>query len=138
MHKKPDLDDDDTTPPTYDDAEDYKATKMLRSGRMSLELWFVTATGRGEQIFPIADKRRMEPPGDPAREVAYIYFSGVRVDLHGVHLRKVLKDICTHRCTEIHEIRPGQKRPPAGQPVVERIVIGDMTKPLPGQDGAAR
>jgi hypothetical protein len=31
-------DEDDTTPPAYDDGEEYKATKMLRVGRMALEL----------------------------------------------------------------------------------------------------
>jgi hypothetical protein len=122
---------DDTTPPAYDDDEEYKATKMLRVGRMALELWFVKADGKGEQIFPLADMRRMEPPSDPQKEVAYMYFSGVRVELHGSHLRQVLKDICTHRCTELHEIRPGQKRPPAGQPVIERIYFGDLTRAKP-------
>src|ERR1700684_4017726 len=123
-------DDEDEKPPVYDDAEEYHATKKLRVGRQSFEIWFVTKDGRGEGIFPISDKRRMEPPDDPQREVAYIFFSGIRVELHGECLRQVLKDIATHRCSEVHEIRPGQKRPPKGEPVIDRIFIGDMTRPL--------
>jgi hypothetical protein len=126
---------DDDLPPSYDDAEEYKATKMLRTGRMSPELWFVTADGKGECIFPIADKRLMEPPDDPSNEIAYIHFSGIRVALYGYNLRQVLKDICTHRCTEIRQIRPGQKRPTDGAAIIDRIVFGDLSKPRRKEGG---
>jgi hypothetical protein len=127
--KKQEETDEDVAPPRYDDAEEYRATKMLTgAGRVAYELWFVTATGKGELIVPIADKRIMEPPDDPHNEVAYIYFSSVSVAIHGQHLRRVLKDICTHRCLELRQIRPGQPRPAPGMPVIERFVFTDPTK----------
>ncbi len=129
--------DEDDKAPVYDDREEYRATKMLTTARLAYELWFVKADGKGEVIFPISDKRRMEPPDDPEKEVAYIYFSGVRVELHGESLRQTLKDIATHRCSEVREIRPGQPRPPKGQPVIDRIFIGDLTKPVRKSGGKA-
>jgi hypothetical protein len=122
--------DDDDTPPGDEPAEIYQATGPKRGGGGVQFLWFVTADKSRDQIFPIADIRRMEPPDKPA-EVAYIHFSGITVVLSGTNLRRVLHRIAMHRCVSVHEWRPDQKRPAKGEPVIERIDFVDLTKGVP-------
>jgi hypothetical protein len=109
-------------------SEEYKATEARRGGGRGEFLWFVTQDRKRDQIFPVADIRRMEPPDDPAREIAYIHLSGVSVVLAGTNLRRVLHRIMLNRCSALYEFRPGQQRPAKGEPVIERMEFLDMTK----------
>lgn len=128
MSNSPLMSDDDDTPPGSGKAEEYHATERGRIGGRAEFLWFVTGDRKRDQIFPLADIRRMEPPENPGTEVAYIHLSGITVVLHGVHLRRVLHRITTHCCAALYEFRPRQKRPGGGEPVIERMDFLDMTK----------
>ncbi|MBS0445095.1 MAG: hypothetical protein JSR59_03995 [Proteobacteria bacterium] len=114
--------------PGEKDTHAYVATEGRRGGGRGEFLWFVTADGKRDQILPIADIRRMEPPDNTEREVAVIHFSGISVALTGANLRRVLHRIVLHRCSVLYEARAGQRKPPAGEPVIERIEFADLTK----------
>ena len=121
---------EDDIPPGDDEAEAYYAIGPKRGGGSVQFLWFVTADRTRDQIFPLSDIRRMEPPDKPA-EVAYIHFSGVTAVIEGANLRRVLHRIAMHRCVSLHELRPGQAPPPAGEPVIRRIEFLDLTRAVP-------
>ena len=125
--------DEDDTPPGDEEGEPYRATGPKRGGGAVQFLWFATADQkkRPDQIFQVADIRRMEGPADLAAEVAFIHFSGVSVALSGVNLRRVLHRIAMHRCVSLHELRPGQVPPPKDEPVIRKIEFFDMTKATP-------
>lgn len=129
--------DEDDTPPGEEPVGIYTATGGRRGGGRGEFLWFVTADGKRDQVFPIADIRRMEPPDNPEKEVAYIHFSGVTVALFGTNLRRVLHRITMHRCAALYEAKSGQKKPLAGEPIIQRMEFLDLTKATPKPAGAS-
>jgi hypothetical protein len=118
---------DDDTPPGDETPEDYEATGPRRGGGMLQFLWFVTADRAGDRVLPMADIRRMEPPGPRGRE-AWIHFSGFSVRLVGTGLRRVLHRIAMHRCASLYELVPGQRVAP-GEPVIERMEFLEPVSP---------
>jgi len=121
-------DHDDETPPTEDIGDTYSAVGTKRVSAPRPFLWFVTADGLRDQIFPYADIRRMEPPDKPGREIAYIHFSGVTVALAGSNLAKALHRISINRVAALYEYRHGQQRPAPGETVIDRMEFLDMTR----------
>jgi hypothetical protein len=121
-------DEDDTAPGDIETAA-YQATEGRRGGARCEFLWFVTYDRTRDEILPLADIRRIEPPRDPQNEVAYIHFSGVSVRLCGVNLRRVLHRIAMQRCAALYELRPGQHRPDSSEPVIDRMEFKDTSRP---------
>ncbi len=120
--------DEDDTAPGEIESDEYKATGARRGGGRGEFLWFVTSDGTRDQIFPVADIRRMEPPDDLGSEKAYIHFSGVMVVLTGKTLRRVLHRIALNRCSAVYEFRPGQRRAAGDLVIVESMRFLDTTK----------
>ena len=133
MAKTPDTEEDDT-PPGDDGDLAYAATGTKRVAAPRQFLWFVTNDRKRDQIFPFADIRRMEPPDNPDKEVAFIHFSGVSVALFGRHLRKVIHRITINRTIALYEFRRGQTRPADDEPIIDRMEFMDMTKATPKAD----
>jgi hypothetical protein len=124
-------DENDDIPPGDSQNQDYHATEGRRGGGRGEFLWFVTADRAHDLILPLADIRRMDAPAAGREEVAYIHFSGVSVALSGVNLRRVLHRIAMQRCSALYQLRAGQTRPDAGEPVIEGMRFIDLTKARP-------
>jgi hypothetical protein len=125
-------DDDDTDEPPLHDPQRYRATQGRRDGRGDF-LWFVSSDGMRDEMLPLADIHRIEPPRGKVngRDVVYMHFSGIMARLTGVDLARVVQRLSMRRCSALFELCPGQQRPPKGEPVIELIEFFDTS-------GAAR
>ena len=113
------------TPPGDEENELYSATGIRLGGAPFL--WFVTKDKEEDRILPMADIRKMEPPG-PRGSEAFIHFSGFCVKLTGTGLRLVMHKIFMRHCSSLHERAPGKRVTP-GEPVIERMEFFDTGQP---------